>query len=457
MATELIFIVAVLLVALFVGTPVSTALGVTALAAMLIFMAPSHVIRFGVMGYIQGTSANQMVAPLFILMAEFLAQGGIARDIYDLLSRLLHRLRGGLAISTTLACTVFAALCGSSPATAAAIGRISISQMTERGYAPSFAVGTVAAGGTLGIMIPPSLTFVLYGIITETSIAKLLMAGLLPGLMLSAMFIVFIIIRSFVNPSLTGDKYRGGKRGAPLPGGAFPAAGGEDGAAGTALQEAEGKSMGRLLAATAPAMALIVLVLGALYTGLATPTESAGIGALGALAIVLARRRLTREGFGSIIRAAVKTSVMILFMIIFGMVLSYVISYLGISQMLAGFIVGAGLGRWAVMALLFVLWFVMGCLMDPGSMVILTIPFIYPALMAMGFDSIWLGIVSTLCVEIGMITPPVGLNLFVLRSVSEIEMKVIIRGAVPYVGVLIVALVILCIFPNIALLLPSLM
>ena len=171
---------------------------------MLIWMGPQRIAQFGVIAYTQGTSFNQVIAPMFIMMSEFLSSGGIAEDIYAVLNRAVGRIRGGLAISTTLACTIFAALCGSSPATAASIGRISIQEMEKRGYDPGFAVGTVAAGGTLGIMIPPSITFCLYGIITETSIVQLFMAGLLPGIFLSLLLIVSILLRGTIKPSLVG-------------------------------------------------------------------------------------------------------------------------------------------------------------------------------------------------------------------------------------------------------------
>lgn len=446
-------IIIILLFSLFIGTPVSNALGFTALIAIFIFIDPSHVSSFGRVAYAQGTSMNQMVAPLFIIMAEFLARGGVAADIYDFLNRVMRRFRGGLALSTTLACTVFAALCGSSPATAASIGRISISQMVKRGYAPSFAVGTVAAGGTLGIMIPPSLTFVLYGIITETSIAKLLMAGLLPGIMLSVLFCISIIIRVRINPALSGD----------APGGAPTSEDASEVVSQTLRQGQKPKVGDNLkesgfwsgLLRAVPALVLIFVVLGSLYTGIATPTESAGIGAVGAFIIVLLQKRVNKQFFTGALEATARTSAMLLFMMILGLVLSYVISYLGIAQQLATLIVGTGMNPWAVMIMLFVLWFIMGCLMDPGSMVILTIPFIYPALVEMGFDPIWIGVVSTLCVEIGMITPPVGLNLFILRSVSDVPMSQIIKGAIPYVFVLIIGLILLCFFPQIALFLPA--
>ncbi len=448
MAVLAIIIITVLLVSLFMGSPVSMALGFTGLVVMLIFMEPSHLTRFGATAFSQGTSTNQMIAPLFIIMAEFLAQGGVAADIYDFLNKVMKRFRGGLALSTTLACTVFAALCGSSPATAASIGRISISQMTKRGYAPSFAVGTVAAGGTLGIMIPPSLTFVLYGIITETSIAKLLMAGLLPGLMLSALFCISIIVRVRLNPALAGI-------GVDVPDDALQQAIDATRKKPQIGDDAFELSWREGIVNAVPALILIVVVLGAMYTGITTPTEAAGLGAVGAFLIVVLKRKLTLKFLKDAFQGTARTTAMLLFMTIMGLVLSYVVSYLGIAQRLAKVIVGTGLNPWIVMVLLFVLWFVLGCLMDPGSMVILTIPFIYPALLEMGFDPIWIGVVSTLCVEIGMITPPVGLNLFILRGVSDVKMSDIIKGALPYVVVLIIGLVILCVFPQISLFLPS--
>lgn len=447
----MIVIVVILLVSLFIGTPVSMALGFAAAITMLVFMGGGgHLMQFGNMTFRQGTSLNQLVAPLFIMMAEFLSRGNVATDIYDLLSHAMRKFRGGLALATTLACTVFAALCGSSPATAAAIGRMSIEQMTSRRYKPSFAIGTVAAGGTLGIMIPPSITFVTYGIITENSIAKLLMAGLLPGIMLSALLCLSIIIRVRINPGLAGEAVK-----------ASHAAKKEK----QELREASGTVIEkeptttplkkRAILLTLPAFALIILVLGSLYTGLATPTEAAGYGAIGAFIIVTLERRMSKKMFGETMRATARTSCMILFLVIMGMVLSYAISYLGIAQALANAIVSSGTSPWTVMILLYILWLILGCLMDPGSMIILTVPFIYPTVIAMGFDPIWLGVVSTLCVEIGMITPPVGLNLFILRSVSNIKMGDIIKGAFPYVAVLLIGLVLLSIFPQISLYLPS--
>jgi tripartite ATP-independent transporter DctM subunit len=446
----IIVIIVVLLIVLFSGAPVQAALGFAAFIAIMLFMGQNQLVRFGAVAYTMSISQNMMIMPLFLIMAEFLSKGGVADDIYDVLAHALKRIKGGLALATTLASTVFAALCGSSVATAATLGRISIGAMLAKGYKKGFATGTVAAGGTLGIMIPPSGTFVLYGIITETSIAKLLISGLLPGLMLSAMFCIYIIIHCRLDSSLyDGTEMReDSERGEVL-----------TGVTRDVVEQAKRSSseiFNKKKALVAiPAGILIIIVIGTMYTGLATPTESAGYGAVGAGLIVIAMRRFTFNIMKDSLSNAVKTMCMMLFMAIMGLTLSYVISYLGIAQALAGAIAESGTNRWTVMILLFILWFILGCLMDPGSMVILTIPFIFSTLLELGFDPIWIGVVSTLMTEVGMITPPIGLNLFVLGTVSGVPMRHIIKGALPYVGVLLLGLILLCIFPQIALYLPS--
>jgi len=420
-----------------VGTPVSFALGFAGVVLTLVFLSPLQLGQFGSIVYTQGSSMNQLVAPLFILMAEALAQGNVASDIFTVINKWLRRVKGGLALSATLAATVFAALCGSSVATAAAIGRISVDEMIGKGYKDEFAIGVVAAGGTLGIMIPPSITLVVYGIITENSIVKLFIAGVLPGLLLCLLLCIFIVVRVKLNPSLVG--------------GSKSTATNEDKISPESLT-----TMAQDLKLSLPPMLLIIIVLGSLYTGIATATEAAGFGAIGALLVIILLGRFNMPFFIRVMGASARTSSMILFLIFGGMCLTYIVSYLGVAQSVADGIVGSGLNRWVIMVLIYALWFVLGCLMDPMSMVVLTIPFIYPTMLGLGFDPLWLGIVSTVTVEIGMITPPVGLNLFVLRAITGISMGSIMRGALPFVMVLFVALLIVTIFPQIALFLPAL-
>ena len=462
-ALTLIIIFAILLLVMFLGAPVKSAMGFTAICAILLFMGTRFLPQLGKIAIYQGMGINQIIAPMFILMAEFLSRGGIAEDIFAVLNKSIGKLRGGLAISTTLACTVFAALCGSSPATAASVGRISISEMTKRNYHPAFAVGTVAAGGTLGIMIPPSLAFLLYGIITETSIVKLLMAGVIPGIMLSGLLIVSIIIRTRMNKSLVNcdnvqaymDKPE------PLSDAETPVQSPEVTDAIEAAEESERAASLKPAKKEAnffrilPSLLLILVVLGSMYLGWATPMEAAGYGVVGAFLIILFQKRLTWKLLMDSFKATAKTGTMIVFLIILGFCMSYVISYLGIASQIAEAIVASGLNRYMIMIMIYVLWFIMGCLMDPSSMVILTIPFIFPTLTALGFDPLWIGVVATLSVEIGMITPPVGLNLFVLRSNSGLKMSAIIKGALPYVFIMLIGLVLLTLFPAIATWLPS--
>ena len=433
----MLVIMLILLGTIFIGTPVAFGLGFVSVILITFFLEPSQLMQIGSIAFSQGTSMNQLVAPLFILMAEALAQGGIAKDIFTVLSKLLRRVKAGLALSTMLASTIFAALCGSSPATAAAMGRISISEMNQRGYRQDFATGVVASGGTLGIMIPPSISLVIFGIITENSIAKLFMAGVLPGLLLSGLLCLFIFLRVMLRPELIG----------------------QSGSVALPISPKSRKHSGLIhdLLLIIPPLILIGIVLGSLYTGITTPTEAAGFGAIGALILVVLSGRMTLKKFTDMMSATARTSSMILFLIIGGMALSYVVSHLGVAQQITDMIVGSGLNRWAVMILIYIFWFFLGCLMDPLSMIVLTVPFIYPAILALGFDPLWLGIVSTLCVEIGMITPPVGLNLFVLKAITDVPMGRIMVGAFPFVLVLIVGLIIFSIFPQVALYLPSLM
>ena len=438
-AGMILIIFGILLIVLLQGSPVASAMGFAAVAAILIFMEPRFLIQFGGIAFNQGTNMNMLIAPMFILMSEFLARGGIAEDLFTVLDIWTRKFRGGLAIATTLACTIFAALCGSSPATAASMGRISIGEMIKRNYSESFAAGTVAAGGTLGIMIPPSITFVVFGILTETSIVKLFMAGLLPGILLAALICISIIIRVRLNPALAGEGQKQTATAVTAP----------------AELPTPKTTVGGNVKAVTPAFALIIIVLGAMYTGLATAMEAAGFGVIGAFIIISCQRRMSKELILSSLESTTKTGSMIIMLIISGCCVSYVVSYLGIASSIAEAIVASGLNRYVVMLLLYVLWLILGCLMDPSSMVILTIPFIYPALIAMGFDPLWIGVVSTLCVEIGMITPPVGLNLFVLKANTDVSMSRLIKGTFPYVAVLIIGLAIITVFPGITTFLPS--
>ncbi|MCL1835507.1 MAG: TRAP transporter large permease [Oscillospiraceae bacterium] len=476
----LLIIFAIMLFLMFMGSHVFSSMGFTAMIGMTLWLGIKTISQFGNIAYTQASfNENQLIAPMFIMMSEFLSQGRVAEDIFAVLNRAVGKFKGGLAIATTLACTIFAALCGSSPATAASIGRISIAEMTRRGYAPSFAVGTVAAGGTLGIMIPPSITLCLYGLLTETSIVQLLMAGFIPGLMLSAFLVISILIRVRVNPALTNHVPEGGKAASELSmaeareiagtakalaaeekaakagAGAVTEAEAEDDGSGEAVKPQVEKRV--TIFTILPALVLIFIVLGSMNFGFATPIEAAGYGVLGALIIVLAQRRLTGKMFSSVFLNTARTGTMMIFLMICGYTMSYMISYLGISQTIASAIAGSGLSKYVVLLLLTLLWFLLGCLMDPASMLILTIPFLHGALKELGFNSVHIGILSVLAAQIAMITPPVGMNLFILKANSDVSMGDVIKGSIPYVAVLFIGYFVLAAFPGISTFLPTLM
>jgi len=467
-ALILIIFFAIMLSTLFLGTPVSFSLGFAGVLGVILWVGSARLSQIGVITYTQGTHMNQLILPMFIMMSEFLSNGGVAENIFTVLNKSVGKLKGGLAIATTIACTIFAALCGSSPATAASIGKISIQEMTKRGYSPEFAVGTVAAGGTLGIMIPPSLTFCIYAAITENSIVQLFMAGVVPGLMLSVLIILSIIIRVRLNPGLINYAPKdGGSAGKVM-----DAAGAKEVV--EAIQSAAREGAGQAQATAAdggeapadrakeptfltilPALALIFIVLGSMYFGFATPVEAAGYGVVGAFLIIVFQRKLTMKMFSQTIKSAAKTGAMMIFLIICGTFMTFVVSYLGIPQEISAAIAGSGLNRYVVLLLMYALWFILGALMDPTSMVLLTIPFLYRTLMMLEFNPLWVGVALVLGSQIAMITPPVGMNLFVLKANTGLPMNTVIKGAVPYVLILIFGLALITVFPGIATWLPS--
>lgn len=455
--TMLLIVFAILIINLFMGSPVSTCMGITAIICMLLFMGPKFLQNFASVAYARGIEESNIVVPMFILMAEFFSHGGIASDLFHVMSKLLSKIKGGLAIATTLTCTVFAALCGSSPATAATIGRVASGEMIKRGYSKDFTIGCIAGGGTLGIMIPPSITFVMFAILTETSVVKLLMAGVLPGLMLSLLMCLSVPLRVAYDPSLIGEdrpskilngQKRYEKRKALIAAGKIEA---------PVVVEQEERQTNILqdLKMCIPAFILILIVLGSIYTGAATATEASAVGAISALLITVCQRRLSKADFLNAIMSACRTASMMIIMLIGGFCLTQVVSRCGVADKIAVWIVNSGVNRYVIMVLLYILWYFLGCLIDPTSMVVMTIPFVFPSLVKLGFDPLWIGVVSTLCVEVGMITPPVGINLFILRSSTDFDIKSIMRGAIPYVIILTIGLVILNIFPQIALFIPS--
>jgi C4-dicarboxylate transporter DctM subunit len=435
MLVTIIILFFILLVILFIGTPISFGIGFLGVAGILIFLPKSMLSQLCLIAYSQATSSTTVMIPLFILMAEFLANSDMAADLFEVISRRLRRIPANLAIASVVASAIFSAVCGSAPATAATLGRISIPAMLRKGYKPSLVAGTQAAGGNLGILIPPSINFIMYGLVTETSVVKLFVAGVLPGILIAVMMIMYILIRNkFDKGMIVPPKDEGAKE-----------------------QELINKPIGYDMMTIAPVVILIILIFGILYSGIATATESASIGAIGAFVIVLIQRRMTRTCMKKTLLNTASTSCMILFLMFGGLIFAFFLTAINLPQELSSFIIEASPNRWATFIIVNIIFLILGCFMDPLSIMLIVLPFVFPFMTALGFDPVWLGVIITINCAIGMITPPVGMNLFVLKGVSNLSMEQIIRGVVPYVWIFLLAIVIISVFPGIATWLPSTM
>ena len=415
---------------LLLGMPVAFGLGLAGVVGTLIFLSPAQLIQMGHIAFGRGTENVFIVAPLFILMAGLVARSGVAEQAFRASTKWLNWVPGSLAAGTVLACTAFAAVSGSSPLTAATIGYVAVPEMLKHQYDKRLAVGAVSAGGTLGILIPPSVVMIIFGVITETSIAHLFIAGVIPGLVLSALLILYVIVRCKLNPSL-----------AP------------------AGEPTTWRERWRSLRGIWAILLLFAGVMGSMYLGIATPTEAAAVGAGGALALALFYRQMTWQRFWDVLVKSAQTTAMVVFLIIGGFTLSYVLSALGVAHGVVEDLLGAGVRPWQAMLVYTIVLLILGGLMDPVSMIVITLPLAFPVLKGMGYDPLWLGVVVTILVEIGMITPPVALNNFILQSVvpKEVTGDDIVMGSLSYVGVLLVGMLLVMAFPSLSTWLPSLM
>ncbi|MFC1883255.1 TRAP transporter large permease [Thermodesulfobacteriota bacterium] len=381
----------------------------------------------GITPLAEGSSYTLSVIPLFVLMGQFAFQSGISTDIYKTVYAWMGRFRGGLAMATVCACAGFAAVCGSSLATGATMGMVAIPEMDKYKYDQRLSTGCVAAGGTLGILIPPSIGFIIYGILTEESIGRLFMAGILPGILLAILFILAIYIQCKINPNM-------GPRG----------------------EATTWKVKFKSLSGTWGVLLLIILVMGGLYFGFVTPTEAAGVGAFGSFLISLFKRKLTFQGLIQCLMDTGKTTAMIFLIIIGANIFS---SFLGLAKIpmgLADFIAALELPKTVILAAIILIYVIMGCVMDCYAIMILTVPIIFPVIEALQFDPIWFGVLMVIVLEVGLITPPVGLNVFVLKAAApDVPLTTIFRGIWPFLIAALLAIVIIIIFPQIALFLPS--
>jgi C4-dicarboxylate transporter DctM subunit len=373
------------------------------------------------------TDYNFAVIPLFLLMGSFATTSGMSRELFRAANAFLGHLRGGLGIATIAACGGFAAICGSSVATAATFSRVAYPEMRRFGYPQSFATGVIAAGGTLGIMIPPSTVLAIYGLITEQDVGKLFVAGILPGLLAVAMYMITITLIGVARPGF-------------LP-------------AGQRTTWAERRAALRDVWAT---LLLFAFVIGGLYGGLFTATEAAGAGAGGAFLIGLARGRLSRADIMRSLLETTRTTAAVFTVLIGALLFGYFLTVTQTPQKVTELLTGLGIGKYGVLALIMLMYLVLGCLMDALAMIILTVPIVFPVIKELGFDPIWFGVIIVMTVELGLIHPPVGMNIFVIKSVIEdVKMSTMFYGVMPFIVTDLLRLIILIAFPIIALWLPS--
>lgn len=370
--------------------------------------------------------------PMFILMGAAVASSRAGGDLYAALDRWMTRVPGGLVISNLGACALFSALSGSSPATCAAIGKMGIPAMRERGFPAGVAAGSIAAGGTLGILIPPSVTMIVYGIATETSIGRLFLAGLLPGLMLTALFMGWSLFS-------TWWQGRGGVALSPV--------------------RYTWRERVEVLPRVLPFLLIVAAVLYALYGGIATPSETAAVGALACLLTAVVIYRMWQPGkLWGVLRDSTRESVMILIIIGGAGVFSYMLSSLYITQSIANSIIAMDANPWVLLALINVFLLVCGFFLPPVAVIVMAAPILLPVITSAGFDPYWFAVILTINMEIGLISPPVGLNLYVINGIApDIRLQTILKGSLPYVGCMVLAIILLCVFPGIATWLPDMM
>jgi C4-dicarboxylate transporter, DctM subunit len=421
--------VAALLLLMTTGTPVAVALGLIGVLGTLYVATPAQLVRLAQIAFTRSSDFVFIVIPLFILMGDLLAAGKIGDDLFSAAQKWLNWLPGSLAVSTIFACAGFGAVCGSSPVTAATIGSVAVPQMWSKGYDRRLALGATASGGTLGIMIPPSVAFILYGIITETSVGQLFIAGIIPGIVLAVMLSLTVVLMVRRRPEM-----------AP----ATP---------GVTWSE-RWQALGKVW----PTAILSVVVLGSIYTGVATPTEAAAVGAGGAIVLGLLQRRLTWAGFSRSILGCVKTTSMLMLLLVSGLFASFALTRLGVPQGFATFLTSLPVSPWVIIVLINVLLGIFGMLLDPLSILVITLPIFFPAVVKLGYDPIWFGVIMTLNTEIAAITPPVGFNLFILKAVIPgAEMLEVIRGSLIFIIPLAAGIALLMLVPDLALVLPRLM
>ncbi len=429
------------LLVMFSGMPIAFALGTVAVTFMYFFMPASSLDTVTQNVYEEMASITLLSIPLFIMKGAAIGKSRAGQDLYSAIHAWLHKVPGGLGIANVFACALFAAMAGSSPATCSAIGSAGIPEMRKRGYSPGFAAGIIAAGGTLGILLPPSIVMILYAVAAEQSLGRLFLAGIGPGILLVALFAGYAVVKARKEYKQALMIYQqGGPKSAYLEDEHF-----------TLSQKVE------MLPRVLPFLTLLIGVMVALYGGLATPSETAGLGGLMALALIAVIYGIWRpKDLAPILTSTLKESTMLMLIIGMSLLYSYVMSHLHISQGAAQWIVGMALSKWLLLGVILLMVIVLGFFLPPVSIILMTAPIILPPLKAAGFDLIWFGVVMTIVMEMGLIHPPVGLNIFVIKNVApDIPLKDVIWGVMPFVALMFGAVFLLCLFPGIVTGLPN--
>ncbi|MFZ2042095.1 MAG: TRAP transporter large permease [Desulfobacterales bacterium] len=374
-------------------------------------------------------SYNLTVMPLFILMGQIAFHAGISTRLFNVAYRFMGHWPGGMAIATIGACAGFSAICGSTNATAATMAAVTLPEMKKYGYHDKLATGVVAAGGSLGILVPPSVIFIIYGVMTEQSIGKLFMAGILPGVLLTGLFILTVVIWSRLQPGLA-------PRG----------------------ERATFREKIASLSGLVETLILFLMVMGGLFFGLFTPTEAGAVGAFGTLLIALVRRNISRAGFVQALFETTRISCMILVIVAGATIFGHFLAITRIPFNIAAWVTGFDLPPYAIMGLIILVYLVGGCFIDALALIMLTVPIFYPVVTTLGYDPVWFGVVIVMVTQIGVITPPVGVNVYVVSSVADgVPLETIFKGVLPLLAALLVATLLLIPFPQMALFLPGLM
>ena len=431
------------LLVMFSGMPIAFGLGSVAVGFMYFFMPASALDTVTQNVYEEMASITLLSIPLFILKGAAIGKSPAGKDLYSAMHAWMSRVPGGLGIANVFACALFAAMSGSSPATCSAIGSAGIPEMRMRGYSPGFAAGIIAAGGTLGILLPPSITMILYAVAAEQSLGRLFLAGIGPGVMLVALFAGYAVFRYRKEHAAALVAYAAG------------------GITKSALLDDHVYTMAEkveMLPRVLPFVVLLIGVMVALYGGYATPSETAGLGGILALVLIAVVYAIRKpKQLVPILSSTIKESTMLMFIIGMSLLYSYVMSSLHISQDAANSVVAMHLPKWVLLAAILGMVVVLGFFLPPVSIILMTAPIVLPPLKAAGFDLIWFGVVMTIVMEMGLIHPPVGLNIFVIKNIApDIPLKDVILGVLPFLGLMFVAILLMCFVPGIATGLPDL-